>query len=151
MMDDQPASKYWSVKLQTGDQYISYKIDTDADVNVLPKHLYCILSPRPKLKQTQIKLQAYNGSQIPVYGKCIAPILHKGKKIHVMFIVVIFKTVLIIGLNTSERSIVVQRIFKVNVSDLNDDSPITAAYILDDYFDCIVDVGTLPVLLTILN
>ena len=68
-----------------------------------------------------------------------------------MFIVVIFKTVLIIGLNTSERSIVVQRIFKVNVSDLNDDSPITAAYILDDYFDCIGDVGTLPVLLTILN
>ena len=78
--DDQPASKYWSVKLETGDQYISYKIDTDADVNVLPKHLYCILSPRPKLKQTQIKLQAYNGSQIPVYGKCIAPILHKGKR-----------------------------------------------------------------------
>ena len=39
----------------------------------------------------------------------------------------------------SERLNLVQRIFKVNASDLNSDSPIT-----DDYFDCIGDVGTLP-------
>ena len=31
-----------------------------------------------------------------------------------------------------------------DASDLNNDSPITAEYILDDYFDCIGDVGTLP-------
>ena len=53
--DDQPASKYWSVKLETADQYISYKIDTSADVNVLPKYLYHSLSPCPKLKQISIK------------------------------------------------------------------------------------------------
>ena len=123
-------------ELETADQCINYKIDTGADVNVLPKHLYYSLSPRPKLKQSPIKLQAYDGSQIPV--------LHKGKKIHVMFIVVKSKTAPIIGLNMSERLNIVQRIFKVNASDLNSDSPITAEYIPDDYFDCIGDVGTLP-------
>ena len=46
------------MKLETADQHISYKIDTGADVNVLPKHLYYSLSPRPKLKQSPIKLQA---------------------------------------------------------------------------------------------
>ena len=37
--DDQPARNYWSVKLETADQYINYKIVTGADVNVLPKQL----------------------------------------------------------------------------------------------------------------
>ena len=49
-----------------------------------------------------------------------------------------------IGLSTSERLNIVQRIFKVNASDLNSDSPITAEYIPNDYFDCIGDVGTSP-------
>ena len=128
------------MKLETADQYISYKTDTGADVNVLPKHLYNSLSPRPKLKQSPIELQAYNGSQIPVQGKCIVPILHKGKKIHVILIVVKSKTSPIIGLRLN----LVQRIFKVNASDLNSDSPITAEYIRDDYFNCIGDDGTLP-------
>ena len=63
------------VKLEAVDQYISYKIDTRGDVNVLPKHLYYSLIPCPELKQTLIKLQAYNGSQIPVHRKCTVPIL----------------------------------------------------------------------------
>ena len=58
--DNQPARNYWSVTLETAYQYISYKIDTSADV--LPKHLYYSLSPRLKLKQFPIKLQEYNGS-----------------------------------------------------------------------------------------
>ena len=65
-------------------------------------------------------------------------------KIHVMFNVVKSKTVPIIRLNTLERLNHIQRIFKVNASDLNSDSPITAEYIPDDYFDCIGEVGTLP-------
>ena len=44
----------------------------------------------------------------------------------------------------SERLNLVQRIFTVNVSDLNSDSLITAEHIPNDFFDCIGDVSTLP-------
>ena len=96
------------------------------------------LTPRPKLKNTSVKLSAYNDTSIPVAGKSILPLMHKGKKHHVLFIVVSSDTTPIIGLNTSERLNLIQRVLKINKSDsFNPDQ------IPKEYFDCFGEVGIL--------
>ena len=62
----------WSRLLDTNGSDIEYKIDTGAQCNVLPKVVYNQLLDRPKLKKTSVKLSAYNGTEIPVSGKCLA-------------------------------------------------------------------------------
>lgn len=90
------ATGHWSVPLNSGSQDTLLKIDTGAQVNVLPKHIYNTLVPRPKLKTTSTKLSAYNGST--VHGKCIIPMTHKGQRHHLLFIIVASDTTPIIGL-----------------------------------------------------
>ena len=63
---------------------------------------------------------------------------HKGKKHHVLFIVVGLDTTPIIGLNTSERLNLVQRVLKVHRSDSFNPDQITK-----DYVDCFGEVGIL--------
>ena len=62
-----------------------------------------------------------------------------------MFIIVDSNnTVPIIGLKTSERLNLVQCVFKVNTSELDDDAEFFVAYIPNDYLDCFIgDLGTL--------
>ena len=146
-IEDDTSTSHWSVRLETNNESIKYKIGTGAQVNVLPRHLFKKLSPPPKLKSTPIKLSAYNGSNIPVHGKRILPVNHRGKKFHVLFVVVdsnnTDNTVPIIGLKTSERLNLVRRVFKVNTSELEDDAEFFVDYIPDDYLDCFGDLGTL--------
>ena len=55
-----------------------------------------------------------------------------------MFIIVSSETTPIIGLKTSERLNLVQRVFKINCSE-----PFNPQEIPDEYFDCFGEVGTL--------
>ena len=53
-IQDDTSTSQWSVRLETNNESIKYKIDTGAQVNVLPKHLFKKLSPPPKLKSTPV-------------------------------------------------------------------------------------------------
>ena len=78
----------WSITLETAGEDTSCKIDIGAQVNVLPKKYFGRLSPHPELKSTAVNLSAYNDTSIPVDGKSLIPLIHKGKKHHVLFIIV---------------------------------------------------------------
>ena len=117
------------------------KDDTGAQVNVLPKNIYKKLKPRPTIKSTTTKLSAYNGSPIPVHGKCIIPVNHKGQKHHLLFIIVDSDTTPIMGLATSERLSLIKRVYKVTES--NTQKSLSSNTILDDYQDCFGEIGTL--------
>jgi hypothetical protein len=67
----------WTVDMDTNGSNVRYKLDTGAQVNVLPKSQYNRLLRKPKLKNTKVKLTAYNGTNIPVVGKCIVRVAHK--------------------------------------------------------------------------
>ena len=69
-------SDNWIVHLETNGTDIKYKIDTGADI--IPYYDYLRLQKVPRLLPSQIKLSAYNGSSIPVKGKCILYINNKG-------------------------------------------------------------------------
>ena len=104
----------WSVLLDTNGNDIQYKIDTGAQCNVLPKVVYNQLLDRPKLKKTSVKLSAYNGTEIPVSGKCLAKIKHKNTVTHVLFSVADTKSSPILGLKTSSNLNLIKRIMKID-------------------------------------
>ena len=135
------ATGHWSVTLNSGSQDILFKIDTGAQVNVLPKHIYNKLVPRPKIKTTSTKLSAYNGSTIPVHGKCLIPLTHKGQQHHLLFIIVNSETTPIIGLDTSERLNLIKRVYKVTESSIEES--FSSNTIPDDYPECFGEIGTL--------
>ncbi|CAH3172749.1 unnamed protein product, partial [Porites lobata] len=61
----------WSVILESNGTNINFKLDTGSQVNILPKKEYSKLIHKPKLHPAKVKLTAYNGTNIPVIGKCI--------------------------------------------------------------------------------
>ena len=126
--------------LNSGSQDILFKIDTRAQVNVLPKHIYNKLLPRPKIKTMSTKLSAYNGSTIPVHGKCLIPLTHKGHQDHLLFIIVNSETTLIIGLATSERLNLIRRVYKVTESSIKES--FSSKTIRDEYPECFGEIGT---------
>ena len=74
--------------MDTNGSNVRYKLDTGAQVDVMPKYLYNKLIQNPKLKSTKVKLAAYNSTNIPVVGLYMAQIAHtKNQKVPVMFIV----------------------------------------------------------------
>ena len=54
------------MNLETNGSDVTYKLDTGAHANVIPKSEYLKLIRKPKLKVTRVKLTAYSGSSIPV-------------------------------------------------------------------------------------
>ena len=65
---NEPAN--WSITLSSNGTPISYKIDTGAQCNVIPVEILENISPKPDLQPVNVKLSTYNGSKIPVVGKC---------------------------------------------------------------------------------
>ena len=64
--------------------------------------------------------------------------MYKGKKHHVLSIIVSSETTPIIGLKTSERLNLVQCVFKIS-----DSEPFNPQEIPDECFDCFGELGTL--------
>ena len=65
----------WQCDLITDGQRVDYKLDTGAQVNLLPHELYRMLSPRPQLHPTRSRLFAYGAdSPIPMKGQYICSV-----------------------------------------------------------------------------
>ena len=108
----------WIATLKTCETNVEYKLDSAAQVNILPEHIYKELRVRPKLYRTRVKLTSNSGDCIPVKGKVIAKI-EKGqnRSYPVQFFVVPAKSVPIIGLNTCEKLQLIKRCFLINGMD----------------------------------
>jgi len=63
-------SQSWFSNINTNGGQLYCKLDTGAEVNVLPAKLYEKLQPKPSLQQTTMKLTAYGGTSIQPIGTC---------------------------------------------------------------------------------
>ena len=98
-----------SITLPSNGIPVSYKIDTGAQCNVIPLTILKKFDPEPDLCPVNIKLSAYNNSKIPVLGKCSLNLKHKKDHFDVLLIVVDSKSVVILGLATSESLNLIKR------------------------------------------
>ena len=65
----------WQFEMLTEGQRVDYKLDTGAQVNLLPYDIYQRLYPRPLLHPTRSRLFAYGAeSPIAVRGQCVCSV-----------------------------------------------------------------------------
>ena len=102
----------WYASLDTSGTSVTYMLDTGAQVNVLPEHVYNSLQKKPKLHHTKVKLSAYDGGRITVKGKCV------------QFFVVPTKSPPIIGLQTCQNLNLINRVLSLDEKN----SPFYDAY-----------------------
>lgn len=124
----------WRVNLNASDTNICFKIDSGAHVNVISRKQFYKLKTRPSIKNSNIKLTAYNGSSIPITGCCILNIKHLEKTYPLLFVIVDIDSVPILGLKASEKLNLIKRIHTIDMT----------SEILDQYDDCFDEIGTLP-------
>ena len=125
----------WTIHLETNGTPIKYKLDTGSQVNLLPKSAYLRLRQKPQLHPANVKLTAYNGTSIPVAGKCILNLLnHDHVNTPTLFIIAETNSVPIIGLSTCQKLNLVTRVMTVECkySDL-----------INEYSDCFGEIGSL--------
>ena len=67
----------WNITLSSNGTPMSYKIDTGAQCNVIFVESLENISPKPDLQPVNVKLFTYNGSKIPLVGKCSLTLHHK--------------------------------------------------------------------------
>ena len=124
----------WNITISSNGTPISYKIDTGAQCNVIPVESLENISPKPDLQPVNVKLSAYNGSKIPVVGKCSLTLDHKNNSFKVSFIVVDLDSVAILGLKTSEHLQLIKRICRIETN---------GETFFSEFHDCFGEIGTL--------
>lgn len=95
--------KDWIMELKVNDTDIVMKLDTGAQANVISETVFNKIRPRPKLHATKVKVSGYSGATIPVKGKCMVKVSHKGRGHTLAFIVVPGNVQTILGLSACER------------------------------------------------
>ena len=81
---------------------LTVKLDTGAEVSVLPMHLYNQLQVKPPFKTTSMKLSAYGGTSVKPMGICkLLPCTGNGKVCDVKFYVAPVNAQAILGLTNN--------------------------------------------------
>ena len=124
----------WSVILESNGTNINFKLDTGSQVNILPKKEYSKLIHKPKLHPAKVKLTAYNGTNIPVIGKCIITLKNRYQEYKVLFILAEMDSVPLIGLNTCKKLDLINRVMTVDCE---------YSSLINEYSDCFGEIGSL--------
>ena len=126
----------WYATLDTSGTSVTYMLDTGAQVNVLPEHVYNSLQKKPKLHHTKVKLSAYDGGRITVKGKCVAFLKREANKAYpVQFFVVPTKSPPIIGLQTCQNLNLIKRVLSLDEKN---------SHFFDAYEDVFGELGCIP-------
>ena len=140
MQEEQPAEMFisalggsksdvWSMSLRTNGIMVNFKLDTGAQVNVLPRSVYCRLTSKLVLEPAKIRLMPYGLSRpLPVDGQCLCQVEH-GTTHHLQFYVVPATASPILGLNACQKLGLVKRIAEVD----RNDNQIVKDVVLKDY------------------
>ena len=102
-----------TVVLRIKDAKVRMKIDTGAEVDVMPLRVFNQVNDRNKesiltLKSTSTKLIGYGGNEIPVCGVCSAKCSFQGKILHTDFYVVETDSRSVLGLDSCKKLDLIQ-------------------------------------------
>ena len=112
------------VMVDVGQQKVKMKLDTGAEISVLPNRVYKELVNRGekiKLSSTDTKLMAYGGTEIPVIGKCNLNCTVKNISRNISFIVVESSSRTILGFNACKSLSLVRILCEIEEKNSRDD------------------------------
>lgn len=78
----------WIVPLTVNESIIPFKLDTGAQVNLLPIDDYNTLTVKSKIHPVKIKVTGYTGENGPVMGSCIVTFKHNGQQLKAQLLIV---------------------------------------------------------------
>ncbi|CAB3223790.1 unnamed protein product [Arctia plantaginis] len=137
LVDNLCSNDKWSVNLIINQFQICFKIDTGADVNVLPESFLTRLNiSKRELLSTTTKLHGYSGAQINVIGKCFVKVIYKNNSFILEFKVAEVNSMPILGKFACEELKLVKRIYSIG-TDLYSN-------MLDEYRDVFEGLGCVP-------
>lgn len=129
-------SDEWLTELLINNVCIKFKLDTGADVNVIPERfLKKIGVSECDLNKTSIKLQGYSGSGILVIGKCYLKVQYKQNFYFLKLIIADVDSVAILCKNSCEELKLIKIILSVDCA---------SSGLLHDFKDVFEGVGCLP-------
>ena len=125
----------WKIVVEINGKKLEMKLDTGAQVNVLPLKVYTRLSRSP-LKRSRDKLISYSGHKLNTIGKATLLVGTKDKFSPVEFQVVDHKAQPVLGLQSCLELQLIKRMYTVNTEDPNQ--------LLHEYSDVFQGLGCLP-------
>ncbi|XP_026687915.1 uncharacterized protein LOC113472384 [Diaphorina citri] len=132
--------KSWTKKVLVNNYPIEFKLDTGSETNILPSKYLHFLRPRPVLKKSSVKLEAYGGHHIFPKGSISVLLETKDRIVQADFLVVdLNSSVPILGLNSC---VDLDLIKKVNVLLTDNDDVFTTNGSCSDQSS--LEEGTLP-------
>ncbi|UYV70568.1 K02A2.6-like, partial [Cordylochernes scorpioides] len=129
IMVGQVLRKPWKKLIYIQGHPVDVKLDTGADVNILPERLIKEWPNMPLLETADCKIYTYTGQQIPVVGKCQLDCKMKYACRKVTFLIVNNSAVPILGLDECVKLNIVKRV--ETISEIS----VTLTGLLDEYKD----------------
>lgn len=126
----------WKVNVKICKKNVCVKLDTGAQCNVLPLHIYKQISSKP-LKGSKSKLVSYSGHRLNTVGKITLLVSTKDKYVPVEFEIVKSKASPIFGLKTCLDLNLISRIYSLNSKTASSEE------ILENYSDVFEGLGCL--------
>ena len=109
-----------TVILKINNKMVKAKIDTGAEVNVMPKRVFDQLTERRKLNSTSVKLHGYGGYNIPILGTTEMQCEYNQKKISTTFYVVETSSKTVMSLKTCQDLKTIKLLSEVQKDDENE-------------------------------
>ncbi|XP_063923109.1 uncharacterized protein K02A2.6-like [Zophobas morio] len=105
-----PRDWYQKLGIKEFDCEINFKLDTGAQVNVIPKYLFDRNNINCPLSKVNVSINNYDGFPLQVFGSCNLTIVHQGQSYTLEFVVVETKSSAILGLSALIELNLVKRI-----------------------------------------
>lgn len=127
----------WKVNVKICKKSVSMKLDTGAQCNVLPLHIYNQISDRP-LKPSKSRLVSYSGHRLNTVGKVTLLVSTKNRYVPIEFEIVKDKSTPLFGLKACLELNLISRLFSLNCENASSEE------ILENYRDVFEGLGCLP-------
>jgi len=130
------------VKLTLNNQEICLKLDTGAEVNVIPYSAYRKIAETSKidLRKPKARLSAYNGEDIPVKAVCTLQSKHKGITRNLEFFITSIESEPVLSISACKELGLIKFISAV---DRDENTETFAARIREEYKDVFTGIGCL--------
>lgn len=115
VINSQPCSKSWVEKVKLEDKYVNFKIDTGAEVNILPYKIFKRINQQFKIQKTKNRLEVYGGGKMIPFGIVSLICNYKNKSLLTDFYITDCDAQPLLSLNTCESLGIIQRVHTVNV------------------------------------
>ena len=127
---------------------IQFKLDTGAQVNIIPSPIFNKLGISGNLTKPKNKLTAYNGTNLKTHGICTLPCAYGSQTCDIEFYIVETTSPPILGLKTCLSLGLIKLVYAVTSLtpeiSVKQEPPMTKAKVLSEYKDVFQGIGNLP-------